>query len=191
MFHRPPRIKNADLFLMLHNRLRFAAAPQTVRFLPRKSLPSSSHSICTRFYSQKGAISERKLPTKSNALAGLSSHAGATRHYQHMAQSNEPNDKAKPKATSKVVDTTTVASSPGTPTPKDGVSTKDNAVAKTAVDLGGETVDKTNAEQRRADWRIIKNLAVNLWPKGWDEEARRTKTRVLVALALLIGGKVR
>jgi hypothetical protein len=67
----------------------------------------------------------------------------------------------------------------------------ESAGTKTAVDLGGETVHKTNAEQRRADWRIVRNLSGNLWPKGWSPEARSTKTRVVLALALLAGGKVR
>jgi ATP-binding cassette, subfamily B (MDR/TAP), member 7 len=64
------------------------------------------------------------------------------------------------------------------------------STTKTAVDLGGDTTDKTNAEQRKADWRIVKNLAGNLWPHGWAPEARSTKIRVLGALGLLAGGKV-
>jgi hypothetical protein len=66
----------------------------------------------------------------------------------------------------------------------------ESAGTKTAIDLGGETVHKTNAEQRRADWRIVRNLSGNLWPKGWGPEARSTKNRVALALALLAGGKV-
>lgn len=42
-------------------------------------------------------------------------------------------------------------------------------------------------EQSRRDWEIIKKLLPNVWPKNdWG-----TKTRVLLAVGLLIGGKVR
>ena len=61
---------------------------------------------------------------------------------------------------------------------------------KTAVDLGGTTAHKTAAEQRSADWKIVKNLASNLWPDGWGPEARSTKGRIILALGLLAGGKV-
>lgn len=44
----------------------------------------------------------------------------------------------------------------------------------------------TEKEQSRRDWEIIKKLIPNIWPKDdWG-----TKTRVLVAVGLLVGGKV-
>jgi ATP-binding cassette subfamily B (MDR/TAP) protein 7 len=44
----------------------------------------------------------------------------------------------------------------------------------------------TNAEQRRRDWIIIRQLATNIWPKNdWN-----TKGRILLGLGLLVGGKV-
>lgn len=47
--------------------------------------------------------------------------------------------------------------------------------------------DVSEKEQSRRDWDIIKKLLPNVWPKNdWS-----TKTRVLLALALLVGGKVR
>lgn len=53
-------------------------------------------------------------------------------------------------------------------------------------DVGGDTVHKTQAEQRKADWRIVKNLIRHLWPKDdWS-----VKARLIVALSLLVGGKV-
>jgi hypothetical protein len=56
---------------------------------------------------------------------------------------------------------------------------------------GATDVSKTNdvseKEQSRRDWDIIRKLLPNVWPKNdWS-----TKTRVLLALALLVGGKVR
>ncbi|KAM0791593.1 Iron-sulfur clusters transporter atm1, mitochondrial [Microbotryomycetes sp. NB124-2] len=44
----------------------------------------------------------------------------------------------------------------------------------------------SDKEQTRKDWEIIKTLLPNVWPKNdWG-----TKTRVLVALGLLVGGKL-
>lgn len=41
-------------------------------------------------------------------------------------------------------------------------------------------------EQSRKDWEIIKKLVPNIWPKNdWG-----TKTRVVLAVSLLVGGKV-
>ncbi|KAG9247461.1 iron ABC-transporter-like protein [Calycina marina] len=61
---------------------------------------------------------------------------------------------------------------PGTPTP----------VRKDPLALG----DKTNKEQRTADWAILKEMAHYLWPK----DSFGTRARVLIAVALLIGSKV-
>jgi ATP-binding cassette subfamily B (MDR/TAP) protein 7 len=41
-------------------------------------------------------------------------------------------------------------------------------------------------EQREKDWNIIRKLLAHIWPRG----DRGTKIRVILALALLIGGKV-
>jgi ATP-binding cassette subfamily B (MDR/TAP) protein 7 len=46
--------------------------------------------------------------------------------------------------------------------------------------------DKTNKEQRKADWAIMKEMAQYLWPK----DNLGTRARVLVAVALLVGSKV-
>ncbi|RQM08330.1 hypothetical protein DH86_00003842, partial [Scytalidium sp. 3C] len=46
--------------------------------------------------------------------------------------------------------------------------------------------DKTNQEQRKADWAIIKQMAQYLWPK----DSMGTKVRVGLSVALLIGAKV-
>jgi ABC transporter ATM len=46
--------------------------------------------------------------------------------------------------------------------------------------------DKTNSEQRKADWAIMKEMAKYLWPR----DNLGTKVRVSVAVALLIGAKV-
>lgn len=47
-------------------------------------------------------------------------------------------------------------------------------------------IDKTAQEQRKADWAIMKEMSKYLWPKGsWGDKAR-----VLLAISLLVGGKV-
>lgn len=46
--------------------------------------------------------------------------------------------------------------------------------------------DKTNKEQRKADWAILKEMVQYLWPK----DSLGTKARVTVAVVLLVGAKV-
>ena len=46
--------------------------------------------------------------------------------------------------------------------------------------------DKTNKEQRKADWAIMKEMAQYLWPK----DSFGTRARVVIAVALLVGSKV-
>lgn len=66
---------------------------------------------------------------------------------------------------------------------------KEQAVRKEesgVTDVGKEET-VSDKEQTRRDWDIIKKLLPNVWPKNdWG-----TKTRVLLAVGLLIGGKVR
>jgi hypothetical protein len=130
------------------------------------------------------------------------------RGYQSMSGSNEggstsnptPSKPIAPRATARVNDTPLKPASTSTselpvntsqpPSSSQSSNPTQPSTTKTAVDLGGDTSDKTNAEQRKADWRIVKNLAGNLWPHGWAPEARSTKIRVLGALGLLAGGKV-
>ncbi|GAA5865767.1 hypothetical protein JCM8547_002771 [Rhodosporidiobolus lusitaniae] len=50
----------------------------------------------------------------------------------------------------------------------------------------GKEQEVSEKEQTRRDWDIIKKLLPNVWPKNdWS-----TKTRVLLALGLLVGGKI-
>lgn len=46
--------------------------------------------------------------------------------------------------------------------------------------------EKTNKEQRKADWAIMKEMARYLWPK----DSFGTRARVAIAVALLVGSKV-
>lgn len=47
-------------------------------------------------------------------------------------------------------------------------------------------IDKTAQEQRKADWAIMKEMSQYLWPK----DSWRDKSRVLLAVGLLVSGKL-
>lgn len=55
------------------------------------------------------------------------------------------------------------------------------------LDTSVADVDKDLGKQRRQDWRILRKLVPNIWPKG----DTGTKVRVVTALTLLVGAKVR
>lgn len=82
---------------------------------------------------------------------------------------------------------TTQAKTPKPTTPADAVSTAEkagNPKPKNNDPLA--TVDKSAADQRKADWAIMKEMSRYLWPK----DNMGTKLRVSLAVALLIGAKV-
>lgn len=65
--------------------------------------------------------------------------------------------------------------------------TKEEAAEPAVAGDVSKVIKTSEKEQTRRDWEIIKQLLPNIWPKNdWG-----TKIRVLVALGLLIGGKVR
>ncbi|KAJ4390458.1 Iron-sulfur clusters transporter atm1, mitochondrial [Neurospora sp. IMI 360204] len=69
--------------------------------------------------------------------------------------------------------------------PKPQVSAVPKATGRGPVDPLA-AIDKTAQEQRKADWAIMKEMSKYLWPKGsWGDKAR-----VLLAISLLVGGKV-
>jgi ABC transporter ATM len=62
---------------------------------------------------------------------------------------------------------------------------KSSSNGDNATDVSKVT-EVSDKEQSRKDWEIIKTLLPNVWPKNdWG-----TKTRVLLAVGLLVGGKV-
>lgn len=93
-----------------------------------------------------------------------------------------PSAKTPATATSTAPPTTTTI--PKTPTAEKG----DGKTVKAAGTSGDPLaqVDKSSAEQRKADWAIMKEMSRYLWPK----DNLGTKLRVGLAVALLIGGKV-
>ncbi|SAM60749.1 probable ATP-binding cassette transporter protein, mitochondrial [Ustilago bromivora] len=89
-------------------------------------------------------------------------------------------------ASDKIVAAST--SSPSASTPSTRASTQ--PVAKKQPDgddpLGLNAREKSLKEQRMVDWAIIRKLVQYVWPKG----DFGTKQRVVLALALLVGGKL-
>ncbi|MCJ1334991.1 Iron-sulfur clusters transporter atm1, mitochondrial [Bachmanniomyces sp. S44760] len=69
-------------------------------------------------------------------------------------------------------------------TERPAATIRSNDGPKTNSLLSEQTV--TNKEQRKADWAIIKEMAVYLWPK----DDLGSKVRVSTALALLVGSKL-
>ncbi|KAH8595254.1 iron ABC-transporter-like protein [Bisporella sp. PMI_857] len=102
--------------------------------------------------------------TKTSNLAkdSLKGTIAAQAHREPRAADNVPG--TKPESAEKVA--------PATP-----ITTRKDPLA-----LG----DKSNKEQRKADWAILKEMAQYLWPK----DSFGTRARVLVAVSLLIGSKV-
>lgn len=77
----------------------------------------------------------------------------------------------------------TPQTSPAQPDPQPSVPSPPKVDAATDV---SRTDDVSEKEQTRRDWEIIRTLIPNIWPKDdW-----KTKTRVLTAVGLLVGGKV-
>ena len=87
--------------------------------------------------------------------------------------------------------TATTTTPPPSPEPQQGVKPESVQKPKPAVPgkqdalLSEKTV--SNAEQRKADWAIMKEMTKYLWPKN----NLGTKVRVGISLGLLIGAKVR
>lgn len=170
---------------------------RNTQFLISVTRPANSHLSCSLYSINRRAylhqdLNSRRKPRACGILLkpnfDIVVHSSKHRNFANESQPNSSNQVA-PSSTAKA--TTAVAPSESPKEASDAKAKAEQVGAKTAVDLGGETVHKTNAEQRRADWRIVKKLSGNLWPKGWGIEARSTKSRVILALALLASGKVR
>ncbi|CDS00616.1 probable ATP-binding cassette transporter protein, mitochondrial [Sporisorium scitamineum] len=112
-----------------------------------------------------------------------------------MAASQDSNDAAKAQAAPRsasdkiVAAAETGSASPPSTTaqPASKSPTKDSKKQPDGDDpLNLNAREKTAKEQRLVDWAIIKKLIQYVWPKG----DFGTKQRVVLALALLIGGKL-
>lgn len=79
---------------------------------------------------------------------------------------------------------TALRPSPRLHAPPRPTSAKPSAPSAPAYPLAA--VDKSAADQRKADWAIVKEMSRYLWPK----DSPGTKIRVGLSLALLVGAKV-
>lgn len=138
-----------------------ATTPKQLQFLPapRRWFTSST---------------TRTPPRQSIRLqtSSLISHSHL-RHYRHLAQQQteqqtQPSSPQSPQ-------------SPAQPQPPKSAKESGEDPLKLS-----SSSDKTAAQQRDTDWRIVKRLIGHIWPKG----ERGAKIRVVLALALLVGGKL-
>jgi len=113
-----------------------------------------------------------------------------TRQYQNMASRPEPEDgEAKKGLTYKAEHQTTPAEPTTLSTSTHASSTSKPPTSPLDSSSSSPSHDSipTNAQQRRTDWRIIKRLMINVWPRNdW-----KTRLTVLGGFGLLVSAKVR
>ncbi len=130
-------------------------------------------------------------PTHTFKTSPVVSWALPCRGYRSRAEPpppDRPEPSLKPHSTehSAAHATASPASLPGTPQTSPAQPPATTPPKAGATGDVHKPEDVTDKEQSRRDWEIIKTLIPNIWPKNdWN-----TKTRVLVALGLLVGGKV-
>ncbi|KAG9011113.1 Iron-sulfur clusters transporter atm1, mitochondrial [Tulasnella sp. JGI-2019a] len=122
-------------------------------------------------------------PTRSSPV--FTALQTPTRTFRHLAKDDSPSSSAPPKT---VLPTALNPKfNPESVDPK--AQTPKKSVVETSVtgatDASG-TPHISQAEQRQVDWRILKQLSKNIWPKGQLD----VKSRVVLAVILLIAGKI-
>lgn len=111
------------------------------------------------------------------------------RCFAHLANRQDSStssttDPKSPSTTSSKAAST--ATSTYTPAAAANPSTTLGKSSNLTIDTAPASKETNNKEQRLRDIQIIKRLLPNIWPKG----DTGTKARVVIAIALLIGGKV-
>ncbi|GAA5844949.1 hypothetical protein JCM3766R1_000342 [Sporobolomyces carnicolor] len=146
---------------------------------------------------KRPTVSPRQNPLPPSILASVRAHASYAHDNDRAATASRPKQSQEPHddddhhaAASKA---TQAHSGPEghqkeRSTPPSTTTTPSPATSKNpprADDVGKPEV-VSEKEQTRRDWDIIKKLLPNVWPKNdWS-----TKTRVLLAISLLVGGKL-
>ncbi|KAJ1027948.1 hypothetical protein NDA13_003400 [Ustilago tritici] len=159
------------------------------------AIASSSSSSSQRYVAASSSIPSRTA-SSFEAAARLQCQPGL-RYYQHMASNPDPTKPPKQSlsssattppqgASDKIVAASTTFPSASTPSAR--ASTQPAAKKQPDRDdpLGLNAREKSLKEQRMVDWAIIRKLVQYVWPKG----DFGTKQRVVLALALLVGGKL-
>ncbi|KAE8226628.1 hypothetical protein CF319_g781 [Tilletia indica] len=158
------------------------------------SLPSKpQHSFLTTSLS---CASPARARLRSQPQLHSSIISTQLRAYRHLAPSGDQDPPAPKRPSQSPSNTPSTAATAAAPTGSADAITKATASriasqekAKASGDDPlnlNQTSNKTDKEQREADWSIVKNLFVYIWPKN----DRGIKIRVVLALALLIGGKL-
>ena len=150
------------------------------------SCPSAS-GLCSRSTTPPASFynSARPLP-----LSPRFQNLNTARQYQNMASRPEPEDgEAKKGPTTKAEHRITPAE-PTTLSPSAHVSSTSKPPTpppdSSSSSPSHDTIP-TNAQQRQTDWRIIKRLMINVWPRNdW-----KTRLTVLGGFGLLVSAKVR
>lgn len=159
------------------------------------AIASSSSSSSPRYVDASSSIPSRTA-ISFEAAARLQCRPGL-RYYQHMASNPDPTEPPKQSLSSSTTTPPQSASdkivaasapSPSASTPSTRASTQPAAKKQPDGDdpLGLNAREKSLKEQRMVDWAIIRKLVQYVWPKG----DFGTKQRVVLALALLVGGKL-
>ena len=135
----------------------------------------------------------RALPASLNSSASLSrlfprcQNLNTTRQYQNMAPRPGSEDgEAKKRITFKVENQTTLTE-PTTLPPSTHLSSTSKPPIPPPDSPPSQDSIPTNAQQRLTDWKIIKRLMINVWPRNdW-----KTRLTVLGGFGLLVSAKVR
>jgi len=152
----------------------------TLDFVP--SLPSAS-GLYSRSTTRPAFFYHSACPFR---LSSRYQNLNTTRQYQNMASRPEPEDgEAKKGPTIKAEHQTTPAE-PTTLSPSTHVFSTSKPPTPPPDSSSHDSIP-TNAQQRRTDWRIIKRLMINVWPRNdW-----KTRLIVLGGFGLLVSAKVR
>jgi hypothetical protein len=173
-----------------------------VRKGSKARLFTSSSSRATLYFAPSSRLSasglphdysrSRTLPASLHNFASLSrlsprcQNLNTTRQYQNMASED---GEAKKGTTFKVENQTTPAEPSTLPPSTHASSTSKPPIPPPDSSPSSPSPDSipTNAQQRQTDWRIIKRLMINVWPRNdW-----KTRLTVLGGFGLLVSAKVR
>ncbi|BFZ57459.1 Iron-sulfur clusters transporter atm1, mitochondrial [Savitreella phatthalungensis] len=111
------------------------------------------------------------------------------RLFSHLVQQHRPRTCLRPhslltRARIRQHDIATDSKASSATTVKRPSEPPSRQIAKADLALGAD--GKSKADQRQADWAIIREMSRYLWPKN----NRSVKTRVVVSLGLLVAGKL-
>ena len=161
-------------------------------FAYSRPAPASTQTLALSRLASTSALQHTTFWRAGSSTPRLGGWASTCRAYRSTAEQpppDRPEPAPKPHSTehAAVHATASPVSLPGSP--PSSQSQPPAATPSAKVGAPGDVSraeDVSDKEQSRRDWEIIKTLIPNIWPK----DDCKTKIRVLVALGLLVGGKV-